>query len=261
MRTLILKLTLVASIFFVLSCSNDSIETEEDLLQESLTNIVPVPLDQLQRENVSKILPYNQKANGTPTWENKPGDDSFFYRENNQVFEERNGKIIFTFSIWIDNNGSFLYITDTSRNFHIALPIWNPGSYSTSWIWSNSENKWKEWRQFKFMSGTPCDNDTEAPTMSTSIRICQDGKDAPLYECSMSRVRVKNFPYILPDDLEFLKDIYNFTDNCDDNLTTIQYPPPGTVFNGPTTMLMDYKVIDNNGNTLRFFKLRSVEKW
>lgn len=231
--------------------SPQTTETDLTFKEYKATELLPVHIDSLTSNSAIENNSNNRTAaEGTPTWKSGTGEGSVFYRDGNVVYEELDGKITFTFSIWLDDGGNFLYINDKSR-INLALPLWNPGKTALSYRWDTNQRKWVVWRafQYKILFGNACDYDNEPPTIG--IHPCPS-LNAYSLDCRLIAVTTNKFPIEMIDHTLYMEEMYQITDNCDDDLTIRQTPAPGTIIEEPQAILVNFDVIDNNGNTRSF---------
>ncbi|WP_130284938.1 hypothetical protein [Aquimarina brevivitae] len=236
------------------SCSTEdgptSIETE----------IMPMELSEIYTPNGivgSSSLNKNSNPNITKVWNTTDyGESRFLLDETNvKTIRERDvlNNEIFTFR-FLREGPNFIYGIDDSRELYIALPIWNAGKNAHAYF-REPGSSWVQWRIFKYSS---CINDTTKPTIASN-------PDAPLWYEQYRRDGFINFSNMIlclgeenPKLLDYIpatRAYLNITDNCDQDLTFIQTPAPGTIITQSQHLTGQIRVIDDNSNELivRFY--------
>ncbi len=250
---------LLALIVILGACSTEDEVSPGLVVETTISNdqqIMPTPLTELeaQADNTKNNDLKNDKLSTRVVegemnaWFNSPNDNSsFFYEEGNEVLEEANGKVIFRFNVW-RRDSNYTYFADYSRNIYFAFPIYKPGEYTSTYIWDHTNSRWSTWRQFRYVASasTDCFYDTVAPTVNSEKCSFSDGA----FSCNRL-YHYGNFPVAYSISMFSLEHFIQLEDNCDREYSIIrQWPPKGTIINGPTSFMAEVTVSDVRGNEI-----------
>lgn len=147
----LLKPTIIALIVMV---SLQSCDVDQEEL--TVTDTAELSSNMLLWDEIPNEIAISQsKSQSSPQiWHATEAGQSFFYRVGNKIYEENNGKIIYTFDVWNDTHTNAIYANDPTRHLNISLPITERlGGKGIGKWWSHSKGSWYYWKDFIYTEG------------------------------------------------------------------------------------------------------------
>lgn len=86
----------------------------------------------------------------TQKWNTTEVGESSFYRIDDIIYEEVNGKILFTFEVWNETDNA-VYSNDITRHLNLQLAKTANGAKGRAYWWSHEDRVWNPWREFFYV--------------------------------------------------------------------------------------------------------------
>ncbi len=156
MKTHFLTLAAITSIVIMLFVSCDEGDSLEEMASIPKEASAPKPNRPIDPQKTYRDT-HGRPPSGNFNWQTDPSDlnaTTYFDIDFNGELTERNisgGTVKYSYNIWGEDS-DFLFVDDPTRNYNLALPLWNPNELAGAWYWDWDSGQWTYLRELRLTS-------------------------------------------------------------------------------------------------------------